>query len=335
MYRLDFDKGISGADGKIRYRRDFEDFFKAAFFDEIKAKLTALHTDMQAKPELHYREFEKVVKIILNNLERLLLATPYFLNRVAKIWKALIVSWESKPDIEPHIKEFKEDLSKAFGYAKFRKSELNRLALMLNVKTCLYCNQQYTIAFGASPDRPVEGLMLKNVTAFLQFDHFFDKSIHPLFSMSLYNLVPSCGVCNQKKSAKGYDLSVHPYVRGLSEVIFFRIKDNSALTDPRAYDTMEIEIDTGTDIQAKKLIDDLRLEQRYGRHREIVMQLECAKYMERYYSDLEAELTAGMGIAGDPVRRKELRRYLRGFREESEMNDEPLTKFRRDISTLL
>ncbi|MCH5228243.1 MAG: hypothetical protein J1F16_10610 [Muribaculaceae bacterium] len=335
MYRLDFDKGILGADGKIRYRLDFEDFFKAAFFDEIEAKLTVLHTDMHAKPGPYYRVFEKVVEEILNNLESLLLASPYSLNRVAKLWTALIVSWKSQPVIKPHIKEFKEDLSKAFRYAKFRKSELNRLALMLNVKTCLYCNQQYTVAFGASPDSPLEGLKLKNVTAFLQFDHFFDKSTYPLLSMSLYNLVPSCGVCNQKKSTKGYDLSVHPYVRGLSETIFFRIKDRSALTNPRAYDNLEIEIDTGTDPDVGMLVKDLKLEQRYGRFRDIVMQLECAKYVERYYSDLEAELTTGMGIAGDTVRRKELRRYLRGFREESEMNDEPLTKFRRDISILL
>lgn len=335
MYRIDFEKGISGADRKIRYRRDFEDFFKAAFFDEIKEKLTELHTCIQAKPQNHYREFEKVVKIILNNLEPLLLGTPYFLNRVAKIWKNLIVSWESKPYIEPHIKEFKKDLSNAFGYSRFRKSELNRLALMLNVKTCLYCNQQYTIAFGASPDRPVQNLKLKNITAFLQFDHFFDKSTHPLLSMSLYNLVPSCSVCNQKKSKTGYELSVHPYVRGLSETIFFRIKDRTALIDPRSYDNLEIEIDTGTDPVVGMLVDDLKLEQRYGRFRDIVMQLECAKYVERYYRDLEAELSAGLGIAGDPVRTKELQRYLRGFRDEPEINDEPLSKFRRDISTLL
>lgn len=335
MYRLDFDKGVSGADGKVRNRRDFEDFFRAVFFDEINANLTDLHTNIHAQPEPHYREFENVVEEILNNLESLLLASPYSLNRVAKLWKALIDSWQSRPAIKPHIKKFKEELSKAFGYTKFRKSELNRLALMLNVKTCLYCNQQYTIAFGASPDRSVEGLKLKDITAFLQFDHFYDKSTYPLLSMSLYNLVPSCGVCNQKKSARGYDLSVHPYVRGLSEAIFFRIKDRTALTNPRSYNNLEIEIDTGADPDVGILVNDLKLEQRYGRFRDIVMQLECAKYVERYYSDLEAELASGLGIVGDTVRRKELQRYLRGFRNESEMNDEPLTKFRRDISTLL
>lgn len=58
----------------------------------------------------------------------------------------------------------------------------------LNVRVCPYCNRQYTFTLRNDGLRP-------------QFDHYFPKSLFAYLSVSLYNLIPSCNICNSKKQA--------------------------------------------------------------------------------------------------------------------------------------
>lgn len=74
-------------------------------------------------------------------------------------------------------------------YVNFTKRNWSKILLVkLNVRVCPYCNRQYTFTLKCDGIRP-------------QFDHFFPKSLFPYLSVSLYNLIPSCGICNLKKSA--------------------------------------------------------------------------------------------------------------------------------------
>jgi hypothetical protein len=57
---------------------------------------------------------------------------------------------------------------------------------ILNIRVCPYCNRQYTFTLKYDGIRP-------------QFDHFFPKSLFSYLSLSLYNLIPSCSICNSKK----------------------------------------------------------------------------------------------------------------------------------------
>lgn len=56
----------------------------------------------------------------------------------------------------------------------------------LNLTVCPYCNRDYIN--GRSDDN-----------SGCQLDHFFCRSKYPFLSVSLYNLVPSCSVCNNIK----------------------------------------------------------------------------------------------------------------------------------------
>lgn len=57
----------------------------------------------------------------------------------------------------------------------------------LGVKVCPYCNRMYTMkVFGKHKIRP-------------DFDHFYPKSVYPYLAISLFNLIPSCSMCNRKK----------------------------------------------------------------------------------------------------------------------------------------
>ena len=62
------------------------------------------------------------------------------------------------------------------------------LQRQLGVKVCPYCNRMYTTTlFGEYRIRP-------------DFDHFYPKSKYPYLAVSLFNLIPSCSICNTKKS---------------------------------------------------------------------------------------------------------------------------------------
>lgn len=62
------------------------------------------------------------------------------------------------------------------------------LQRQLNVKVCPYCNRMYTTTlYGKKRIRP-------------DFDHFYPQSRYPYLAVSLFNLIPSCNVCNKAKS---------------------------------------------------------------------------------------------------------------------------------------
>lgn len=72
----------------------------------------------------------------------------------------------------------------------------------LNVKTCPYCNRHYTFTLD-------DGI----VKVSPEYDHFYDKSSHPILAVSFYNLVPSCHTCNHVKGTKA-TAKINPYFSG-------------------------------------------------------------------------------------------------------------------------
>lgn len=98
------------------------------------------------------------------------------------------------------------------------------LQRQLGVRVCPYCNRMYTTTlFGEDKIRP-------------DFDHFYPKSKYPYLAVSLFNLIPSCSMCNKRKGDKaevicqdkeGKNLSIiYPYDESFDEpqrCISFRV----------------------------------------------------------------------------------------------------------------
>jgi hypothetical protein len=103
-------------------------------------------------------------------------------------------------------------LESVFGYTaalggnKYRSYMLTAAA---KHNTCVYCNRQYT--FNIVRDG---GKNNDNRIARPALDHWFPKSLFPLMSLSYYNLIPSCTVCNSSAKADGIwalNTHIHPY----------------------------------------------------------------------------------------------------------------------------
>lgn len=97
-----------------------------------------------------------------------------------------------------HKDECRKVLSFVFSYERFSSHRnLDRLIEHMGVDVCPYCNR-----FLIRPTR-------NQRTG--QLDHFRDKAKYPQFAVSLRNLVPSCTVCNHKKSKQNKAI-FYPYM---------------------------------------------------------------------------------------------------------------------------
>ncbi|HDR7588504.1 TPA: HNH endonuclease, partial [Bacillus mycoides] len=89
---------------------------------------------------------------------------------------------------------------------------------LLRIKVCPYCNAQFTLTIHTTNDKAEGG------PSRAELDHFIPKNEYPIFSMSLYNLVPSCKVCNQSlKHSRKTSFSTHfnPFDKEIDNEFYF------------------------------------------------------------------------------------------------------------------
>ena len=190
----------------------------------------------------------------------------------------------------------------------------------IGVSSCLYCNRNYIFNFTKNNQ--------DNATA--QLDHFFDKSTYPYLAVCLYNLIPSCSTCNQRKSSKKIDI-LHPYYESFDKKAKFNLKISDS-TFYHSLDGFEIDINT-EDKKAEKSIEVFNLKQLYENHKDIVLELiqKEAIYNESYLDEL---LTQYEGTLFK--NREDLQRLISGrYVSDDEIGKRPLSKLVKDISSEL
>lgn len=118
-----------------------------------------------------------------------------------------------------NIRDLKKQLNYIFNYDNFsRRTSYSpfHLATALNIKVCPYCNRKYTYTVTENGDEVIRP----------EFDHFYNEADHPLFSISFYNLVPSCSDCNRLKGAIQFkiDTHIHPYFNSFGQHATFNFR---------------------------------------------------------------------------------------------------------------
>lgn len=153
--------------------------------------------------------------------------------------------------------DFTEDtpkgLSQPIAYHFFDK---------LNIRTCPYCNRTYTFVVYDSngKTRP-------------EYDHFYDKSTHPLLALSFYNLVPSCHICNHIKLTK--PIGVNPFFEGFRCKFKVTTDEGVLIDDTQKFSKEEdviIQFDSPTDAEQQN-ISNLALDKLYQGHEDYVKEI--------------------------------------------------------------
>lgn len=213
----------------------------------------------------------------------------------------------------------------------FSKNQQNSywLAKKIGKNTCTYCNRIYIFTVIASDEK--DNHEDKKYITRPHFDHWFPKSKYPLLSLSLYNLIPSCPICNS--SIKGDDEMnlidhIHPYIKDNGTYDF---KFRATLT-PTPVPDYALEIDCTKGSKIDNTISFLKLKHLYSHHAGLevkdLMNFENA-YKKGYINNIVDNLFKN-NING--LTKKEVYRMIFGVEYDSDKYlDRPLSKLKRDI----
>lgn len=185
---------------RIKKKNGYE--YYGTYYDKMEGKLMVSNLPKSEK-EIALKELRQ----FKNHLREIVLAEEkdlkdYSKKQVSEFMKNLMIDLYEDFTKAKHTKSAEqtkqdeqvkkiEDISNSHYF--FRE---------LNIRTCPYCNRHYTFT-----------LSKKNTKVSPEYDHFYDKSSHPLLAVSFYNLVPSCHTCNHVKGTKS-TAKINPYFSG-------------------------------------------------------------------------------------------------------------------------
>lgn len=169
-----------------------------------------------------------------------------------------------------------ELLDNIFRYDRYS----NRIAAVeilkkMKVTVCPYCNRQYIFTLSNGQARP-------------QFDHYYPKSRYPYLALSLYNMIPSCSICNMAKSSLDTlkEPILYPFVEEMGSEAKFEIKRKRNGNFARMLQgiSSEFVIDLNTTNEKNEVVilnqmEKLHLDDLYNEHKEYVMDIIKSKYV--------------------------------------------------------
>lgn len=176
--------------------------FKAEI-DTYKSQVVVNLNKMLADKRLGKQKIDYINKIIAYSKD-IIIAQPEKLAKYQKAFDKIITPSEMA---SKRFEGFRNRVIKELGYTTRRKDLYPKYFYKIGIKSCVYCNAHLTVAIEKEEQLKTK----KKVTykAKFQVDHYWPKSKYPCFSISLYNLYPVCGSCNNCKSFHDLKFSLY------------------------------------------------------------------------------------------------------------------------------
>ena len=207
---------------------------------------------------------------------------------------------EYKTDIHYGSNDEKKAVKKAFKYAWHRQQD----AFMehfkkLNIKSCPFCNNNYIYFYNdENPRKTISTL-----------EHYYPKSKYPHLSLSFYNLIPSCNICNSKfKGNETHEGNImHPYRDDFNNKAEFSVK----LKPLEKNIELDINLKTYSE-RAKISVDRFKLDEIYKQHNDIAQEIwhKAQYYNESRINELYEEFYKDLGYTKEDVKNMIFCNYL-------------------------
>ena len=282
----------------------------------------------------HYNNLEKLLKKRINNSSFANYQKTYLINNLDNIItnkpKDLEILWIDFKANFNYNKKHKARLISIFNYKSFSDKPKNskyclyNLADKLNINTCVYCNRQYTNTI-----EEVKITGTKYITR-PQFDHFLCQKEFPLFSLSFYNLIPSCYICNATlKLDKVFSCKTHfhPYIKGFNKVVTFNYQPKNTGAILGLNNDLIFKFDKTSQI-ANKNISVFQLKSIYKHsHQDYASEILYKIFKNNYtYLNSIRKTFHGTETIDDFYRI-----VFANYYDEKDFNKRPLSKLTRDI----
>jgi hypothetical protein len=152
----------------------------------------------------------------------------------------------------------------------------------LNINVCPYCNRNWINTIRIEDIKKDIYVKVTNP----QLDHYFSKKDFPLFRLSFYNLIPSCETCNVRIKGKKelkYNINLHPYENGYSNLVEFKSMPKNYLSSIGKSDDFDISLvytssNTIIENQIKQNHIFFQIDEIYKYHGDIISELYSKKY---------------------------------------------------------
>lgn len=191
--------------------------------------------------------------------------------------KKIEIKDDAKQEIKKILGNYKgKHVSRKEDYATFtstyHKDDAYRVAFLYNTRICPYCNINYTYTVG-------NGLVCRP-----DFDHFLNKDDYPDVAMEWDNLIPSCSQCNSRiKITKVFkrESHIHPHYDDFDSLASFVIDviKIGHITNEHNFEIKCISSNT----RASNSIRDLKINERYKYHKDVVCQIIKNGYINNRY----------------------------------------------------
>ena len=199
-----------------------------------------------------------------HNLQRVIKGSPVVLKDIigeinAQFGEGFLCNSANYEQAE--LTEFGRTVKRVFAYKTLYRDhaacEVN--CREINLKFCPYCNEIAVPVIVRT-----NGLTgQQKDMALLQLDHFYPRSRFPFLSLSFFNLIPGCSICNGVlKGEKDFDIDSHfnPFHRRLDDVFRFAITN----IKPNNLDEIQITYENKLPIHSSdQAIRDFEILQRY------------------------------------------------------------------------
>ncbi|MFD2921212.1 hypothetical protein ACFS6H_15915 [Terrimonas rubra] len=162
------------------------------FIVQLVNNLNRMRSDKRLKLT---REKKDYINEIISHSKDLIIAKPKKLDQYRQAFDKIITPADMA---SKQFESFRNRLIKELGYTTRRSDFYPKYFRKIGIKSCVYCNAHLTVAI-----EKVTQLRTKQKFTYkakFQVDHYWPKSKYPCFSISLYNLYPVCGSCNNCKS---------------------------------------------------------------------------------------------------------------------------------------
>lgn len=260
------------------------------------------------------------------DFEKLILAKPQELEQLTKIYK-----WKCCNPLQyfetlyGYLNNYKEE--KFFTYQGKEKTPYRAYELVksLGVTVCPYCNRNTIYNITNKTKRTSE------------LDHFYPQSKYPFFSISFYNLIPSCKVCNKIKLDNDDKEYVNPYDERFNfnkNMKFGLHIENSSFYYSENGFNFRYDYHKKISDNEKQRIEnnlcDFELKDLYDNHKDIVLELiqKAEIYNESYIDELFNRYEGTLFKNREDL----LRLITCGYITDEEINKRPLSKLIKDIS---
>lgn len=277
-------------DGRLKDSRKISDSYKKNI-QELNNLLGEIVTDEDFSNRVEgYTLFEKIVLAPYEELKKIH-------ERIKGREKELFLE-TTEDNTEEKKERLKEKWKPIYNlYDKLISRGLNtKLVQKYGIKCCPYCNENYIFNRKKKNNKKY---------SMAQLDHFYPRDIFPIFSVSLYNLVPVCGPCNHIKSTTEIGISPHDHSFDFSQMKITYI--------PKSVDWIERAEDI--DIKFQYDEDNLEFEKRMRCNLDI-MGIEYSYHM---HADYVQEIIKKAQVYGKEIRSNLLNDFPDLFKSDEEL----------------